>query len=454
MAAQKTVSITDKIQDIKVDTLWPKTQAWLFEHILNMQSLYQLIMIGAALAASGILYRLVREKMKAAIASLHWTSRNKRIADSMSRLLFPFIALTTIFIMTQIAASDLVGMDVWIINHTIKILMAWIVIRCMVQFIDSAPVRNTMATMIWIIAGLSIFGLLDKTTKFLEEIGFDLGDKNRISVLAICKGIGLLFVLVYAAQTTASLIDQRLSKSRDLTPSSRVLIGKIIRIGLIVSALFVGLTSSGIDLSLFAFFGGAIGLGVGFGLQKSLANLFSGMMLLVDKSIRPGDIIELENGTYGLVHQMAARYTEVVTTDKRSYLIPNEELITQRVINWSHNDTMILVSVNFGVHYNSNPHLVIDVAKKAVQKLRRVVYKHDISCNIVQFADSAINFRLNFWIDDPQNGIGNIKGEAYLALWDAFQENNIQIPYPHREVYVHKMDDNPDDDSFIKAAAG
>jgi small-conductance mechanosensitive channel len=202
----------------------------------------------------------------------------------------------------------------------------------------------------------------------------------------------------------------------------------------------VALTNSGIDLSLFAVFGGAIGLGVGFGLQKGIANLFSGMMLLLDKSIKPGDIIELENGTYGHVHQMAARYTEVVTADRRSYLIPNEELITQRVINWSHNDTQILVSVNFGVHYESDPHQVLAVALKAVQKPARVLKTHKPICFMTEFGDSAIKFRLSFWIDDPENGIGNIKGEVLLALWDAFKENAIQIPYPHREVFVHKMD--------------
>ena len=184
---------------------------------------------------------------------------------------------------------------------------------------------------------------------------------------------------------------------------------------------------------------GAIGLGIGFGLQKVVSNLFSGFLLLMDQSIQPGDVIELESsGTFGWVNNMAARYTEIVTRDNKSYLIPNEELVTQRVVNWSHGNKLVRVEVLFGVHYDSDPHEVIRIAVEAATKPERVISNREAVCWLKEFGDSSINFALRFWIKDADQGITNIKGEVLLALWDAFKANNIAIPYPHREVFIHQ----------------
>jgi small-conductance mechanosensitive channel len=351
----------------------------------------------------------------------------------------PLITLIVIFFITHIAASDIVGMDVWLIHGMMKALFAWIVIRCIVQFIENGAVRNSFATIIWSIAALSIFGALDEATKILDGIGLDIGTFH-LSLLTVAKGAFFLFILVYFASFVATLIEHRILKSKHLTKSSKILIGKIVRVALIVLALLLGITSSGIDLSLFAVFGGAIGLGVGFGLQKGIANLFSGMMLLFDRSIQPGDIIELDNGVVGKIEQMAARYTEIVTLENKSILIPNEEFVSKSVINWSHGNSLIRVSVKFGVHYDSDPHQVIKVAVDASKKVNRVLsHPNEPACFMTDFGDSAINFTLGFWIKDPENGLGNVRGDVLLALWDAFKEHDISIPYPHREVFVHKV---------------
>ena len=245
---------------------------------------------------------------------------------------------------------------------------------------------------------------------------------------------------MYFALFGASFADRKIKKINSLTRTTQVLISKVIRVTLIVFALLIGVTSAGLDLSLFAVFGGAIGLGIGFGLQKGISNLFSGMLLLIDKSIQPGDVIEIPDiGTFGWVNHMAARYTEIVTRDNKSFLIPNEDFITQRVVNWSHGNSLIRLQVSIGVHYKSDPHLVKKIAEEATANAHdRIVKNPAPVCHLVEFGDSSLNFSLRFWIKDAEAGVTNIKGQVMLALWDAFKENDIEIPYPHREIYIHE----------------
>ena len=318
----------------------------------------------------------------------------------------------------------------------VVILLAWIFIRLVSQVIEQRFARNIISSIILGLMALSIFGVLDQTTATLDAIGFSIGE-FRLSALSVAKGILGIFFLLYAALFLANITDKKINTVKSLNPSSRVLISKIARVFLVVTAILIGITSAGIDLSLFAVFSGAVGLGVGFGLQKVISNLFSGMLLLVDQSIKPGDIIEMD-GTFGWVNHMGARYIELVTRDNKSYLVPNEEFITQQVINWSHGNTLVRVETTFGVHYDSNPHDVKRLAIEAAGKPDRVVDSPSPVCHLVEFGDSSINFVLRYWIKDAEKGITNTKGDVMLALWDALKENNIDIPYPHREVFMHK----------------
>ncbi|MCB1388971.1 MAG: mechanosensitive ion channel, partial [Rhodobacteraceae bacterium] len=182
-------------------------------------------------------------------------------------------------------------------------------------------------------------------------------------------------------------------------------------------------------------FSGAIGLGIGFGLQKVVSNLISGVILLVDRSIKPGDVIEVGN-TFGWIQTLGARYVSVVTRDGREYLIPNEDLITSQVINWSHTDPKVRLEITFGVSYRSDPYLVRRIAIEAAGKPKRVLGVPAPVCHVIGFGESSIDFVLRFWIADPSGGVVNIKSEVFLALWDALKENDIEIPYPHRVVQV------------------
>ncbi|MDH5723345.1 MAG: mechanosensitive ion channel [Alphaproteobacteria bacterium] len=431
----------DGFENFNIALMLQNLISWCGGYFLNPNTLIQGVIIVTSFGFGFVFYRLARRSVESLINKSDLPGKVKRIANNLRKLLFPFITLIVIFMITRIASSDLIGVDVSLINGMMKALLAWIIIRIMAQFIENNAARNAFAITIWCIAALSIFGILDQTTEILDSIGFNIGE-FRLSALAVLKSIIYLFILIYFATFVSSLVERRIIKSTSLKRSSQVLISKIIRVVLIAIAVLIGVNVSGIDLSLFAVFGGAIGLGIGFGLQKGISNLFSGMLLLVDRSIEPGDVIELDNGTFGWVNHMAARYTEIVTRDNKSFLIPNEEFITQRVVNWSHGNSLIRLEVSFGVHYDSDPHFVKKIAQDAAvnaDTAGRVCQDPSPVCHLVEFADSSLNFKLRFWIKDAQHGVTNIRGDVMLALWDAFKENGIQIPYPHREVYIHQV---------------
>jgi small-conductance mechanosensitive channel len=191
----------------------------------------------------------------------------------------------------------------------------------------------------------------------------------------------------------------------------------------------------GIDLTAFTIFSGAVGVGIGFGLQKVVSNFISGIIILLDRSIKPGDTISLGE-TFGWIRELRARFVSVVTRDGREYLIPNEDFITREVINWSFSNELVRLDVPFGVSYDSDPHQVIPLAIAAANSVDRVVQTKDPVCWMTGFGDSSLDFLVRFWINDPQNGITNIRGKVLLALWDSFKSHGIKIPFPHREVIM------------------
>ena len=411
-----------------------KLLTWLNEDVLTLNFGVQFAVIFVGLVLGFILARAVTPRLNELVNKLSTPFKVTEVFYCLLRVTLPFFAMTFIFIGSKIIGG--VGFPTNFAIAVTKLLLAWMFIRLMSQFIEHKFARNVIAFTVLGLAALSIFGVLDQTMATLDSIGFSIGE-FRLSALSVAKGIIGIFVLLYAALFLADLTDRKIETVKSLNPSSRVLISKIARVFLVVMAVLIGLTSAGIDLSLFAVFSGAIGLGIGFGLQKVISNLFSGMLLLMDQSIKPGDIIEMD-GTFGWVNHMGARYTELVTRDNKSYLVPNEEFITQQVINWSHGNTLVRVQTEFGVHYDADPHLVKHIAAEAAGKPERVVDSPAPVCHLVEFGDSSINFVLRYWIKDAEKGVMNTKGAVMLALWDALKENKVDIPYPHREVFMHK----------------
>ena len=427
------------LESINIEKYQQLVQSWILEHVVSVDTAVQSGLILIALAIGLVARKALMPRINQSIDRLGAHYRTKSVLKNISRLIMQITAITVIVLGTPIVAT--LGYSIDFANAVMGLFLAWVVIRLCVQFIENSVVRNMFALMIWTIAALSILGVLDQTTTTLDGIGMNIGE-FRLSALSIIKGIIALFILLYAAIFCSKLLERRIENISSLTMSSRVLISKIVRVTLIVVALLIGITSAGIDLSLFAVFSGAIGLGIGFGLQKGISNLFSGMLLLMDKSIQPGDVIELPGvsgeSAFGWVHHMGARYTEIITRDNKSYLVPNEDFITQQVVNWSHGSTLIRVEVKFGVSYSSDPHEIKKMVVEAVKDVPRVCNDQTPVCHLKEFGDSSLNFVCRFWIKDAEKGITNVRGDVMLAIWDVFKENNINIPFPHREVFIHE----------------
>ena len=323
----------------------------------------------------------------------------------------------------------------YLIEDAMLLAGAWLLISVASHAIRKRIVRRVFALIVWVLAAASILDVVDDVSQVLDNVGFSLGD-TRITLLLVLQTFVFVGGLLWLALKAGNFLDNRIQQVDELTPSLRVLLGKILRIALVVLAVTVAMQSVGINLTALTVLSGAVGVGIGFGLQKVVSNFISGMIILLDQSIKPGDTITLGE-TFGWIRELRARFVSVVTRDGREYLIPNEDFITTQVINWSFSDKYVRLDVPFGVAYDSDPHEVIAIAIGAASSVERVVadYREPV-CWMTEFGDSSINFLLRFWIEDPQQGLTNIRGKVLLALWDAFKEHGISIPFPHREVIM------------------
>jgi small-conductance mechanosensitive channel len=317
-----------------------------------------------------------------------------------------------------------------------SLVTAWVVIAIASRVVRNRLFARIVAVVAWSAAALNILGLLPQTIDLLDSVAIELQD-FRLSPLVVIKAAIILTLLVWLAVAGGQFLEGRVRASDDLTPTLKELISKLIRVGLLALALLWGLSAIGIDFTVLAVFSGAVGLGLGFGLQKVVSNLVSGFILLLDKSAKPGDVISVGD-TFGTINAMNARCVSVIARDGREYLIPNEDLITNLMLNWSYSSDLVRLDLKFGTSYASDPHLVRRLAVATAVGHPRIVGVPKPVCHIVEFGDSAIEFILRFWIRDPSRGVTNVKGDVYLALWDAFKTEGIRIPFPHRELVLRQ----------------
>ncbi|MFG6594563.1 mechanosensitive ion channel family protein [Sulfitobacter sp. 1A13368] len=302
------------------------------------------------------------------------------------------------------------------------------------RLVRNRPLRRMVTWGLWIYATLYMLNVADDVAVFLDGVALTVGE-FRLSVLTILTALVVVGALLTMARLVSTTTAATIRKNEDISPSMQVLAVKGVQILLYGLAFFIGVRAVGIDLTGLAVLSGAIGVGLGFGLQKVVSNLVSGVIILLDKSIKPGDVISLGE-TFGWIQTLGARYASVVTRDGKEYLIPNEDLITGQVVNWSHSNDFVRLDIYFGTAYSDDPHLVRKLAVEAAKGVDRVLsYKAPV-CHIVGFGDSSVDYILRFWIKDPTGGLTNIRGNVYLALWDAFKEHGISIPFPQREVKV------------------
>ena len=426
--------IPDLFSWVEITVRWLNENVFSYQAMLQGWAFIQFGIIAALYAISELAHRWLEPRLEARLRRIQNQPRLLRFLALLLRrirwIVFALALWVTYAIMREVTWAS----RSYFIGVAMNLVTAWLIISVASRVIRNIMLARTVAVVVWTATALNILGLLGPAIELMELLSIDIGELH-LSLWALVKGAILLTVLLWLASAVGNLVERRLSGNRNLTPSMQVLIGKIVKITLVTLAFFAALTAVGVNLTALAVFSGAVGLGLGFGLQKVVSNFVSGIIILLDKSIKPGDVISLGE-TFGWITTLRSRYVSVVTRDGREYLIPNEDFVTQQVVNWSFSSRNIRLEVSFGVSYESDPHAVREIAVAATKSVERVARSPEPVCHLADFGDSSIDFVLRFWIQDPERGVANVRGQVLLALWDSFKEEGISFAFPHREIIM------------------
>jgi small-conductance mechanosensitive channel len=399
----------------------------------------QIAAVATTLAAAALLARPLRARTERWLADPSRDRRAARAGHALLRSLLPATWLVLLWITT--AAIESLGSAHELLRVTSSLLGAWVVIGLTSTLVGDPSLSRLIATVAWGVAALNILHLLAPTIALLDGVAITLGE-TRVSLYLLVKGLALTSVFLWCAVALGGLFQRRIERLPNLTPSVRVLAAQSVRFTLIIVAVAMAMTSIGVDLTAFAVFSGAVGVGVGFGLQKVVSNLVSGVILLLDRSIKPGDVIQVGD-TYGWLNSLGARYASVLTRDGTEYLIPNEDLITQQVINWSYSDNLVRRRLPIGVSYKSDIELATKLILEAVAQTERCLAQPEPQCLLRGFGDSSVELEARFWIQDPQNGTANVADQVLRRVWHSFHANGIEIPFPQRDVHIKSAPPTP-----------
>ncbi len=295
---------------------------------------------------------------------------------------------------------------------------------------------TVMGLTVFISAALGLVGNIDRITVALERVGIDVGT-NRISLLAVVTTIMTAVILLAVARVLMKLVSHVIANSQ-LDGAQKVLGQKLATVAILGAAFILGLDVLGIDLTALAVFSGAFGLAIGFGMQKTIGNLIAGIILLMDRSIKPGDVIAVGD-SFGWVNKIGVRAVSVLTREGKEHLIPNENLMTQEVENWSYSNKNVRISIPVGVSYDSDMDHVIELMKQACVDVPRVLNHPKPVVWMLEFGDNSVNFEIRCWINDPQSGVGNFKAAVLKRVWDLFKEHGVEIPFPQRDVHIRSL---------------
>lgn len=418
---------------LKLKSYLLETWNWFQANFLEPERLIELAIIIVAILASNLVCKWLHRGI------LRVVGDHPLVQKADRRFLLPVLTASISIILIYAARLVLEPlMATYLLNIAASLLMAWLVIRLAVGMIANRELARMIAVAAWTFAALNIMGLLDPISTVLDSATLPLGDVE-ISVLDIITGIISFAFMMWLAFAASGLLERQIKSVNSMPPSIRELLSKISKILLVSIAFLISLNATGIDLTALAVFGGALGVGIGFGLQKVVGNFISGIILLVDRSIKPGDVVET-GGTYGTINRLAARYTSVITRDGTEFLIPNEDMITQPVINWSHTHRLVRRKIPVQVSYTCDVKHAMELMNEAAAEQDRVLKMPPPKTLMKGFGESGVDLELRMWINDPQEGVSNIASDVLIGIWDKFHENDIDFPYPTRVVHVKRDD--------------
>lgn len=363
---------------------------------------------------------------------------------SAQRLLWPLSAF--LLVISGRAILERYEVPVVLLNIAVPILLALAIVRICVYVLRKAftvnPIlkssENALAFTVWVLVMLHLLGWLPRILGVLDGVALELGT-FRVSVLSAIQLLLFVAVAFTLAVWFSEVINRQLRKSAfGISPSMQVGISKFSRFLLITLAFLMALNAVGIDLSSLAIFGGALGVGLGFGLQRIASNFISGFILVLDRSIKPGDVITVGD-KFGWVQELKSRYVVVRNREGVDTLIPNENLITSEVINWSYMDRNVRVTVPVQISYDDDPEEAMALVMACAFASPRVLKDPEPLIRLIKFADNGIELQLRVWIGDPENGFANVRSNIYVAIWKAFKEAGITFPYPQRDLHIKSM---------------
>ncbi|MEO0694695.1 MAG: mechanosensitive ion channel domain-containing protein [Pseudomonadota bacterium] len=439
-------ALQDLIGVEEVTTQASELLVWAQNNLLTLNMALQLGVLLGGLIPAAIFGPQIKKLIATQLAPRAPYGLLRRAANAFTHIATP-IALYVIW-QIAIIVIGAAGRPTAVVEAGVSLLTAWIIIR-LVTLVIRSPFWSKVAFYVaWPIAALDAFGVLDDVTRQLDGLAIPLGENDNgnlitFSALDLIRTLVIFGVLFWLAGFVNRFLTTRIQGVDELTPSLQALLIKILNILTPVIAFLIALQVVGFNLATLTIFGGAVGLGIGLGLQRTISNFFAGFTLIADKSIKPGDVIEVGD-TFGWVTQMNSRYVSVRTRDGTAHLVPNDKFIEDGVINWSHSDKVVRLHAPFGVAYSTRDvRAIARAAEEMALSVERVVEKPAPRCNLVEFGDSSVNFDLRFWITDPANGIANVRSDVMMAVWDKLHDMGIEIPFPQRDLHIKSWTPQP-----------
>lgn len=416
---------------------WATLWTWVETELFIWPSALQIALILASFGAAKLLAAHFDKWLKRKIENLETDFRLRGIFRALETVTSPMIWLALIW--TAGLVADAADFPQSFLRITESLLFLWVVIRLAARLIRNRAVSHFVTIAAWAVAALNIVGLLDPALRFLDGLALNLG-QARISLLLVIKALLVLVLLLWLALLLSRLGERSIRSAESFTPSVQELLSKLLRIALITLSFLLALNLVGIDLTALTIFGGALGVGLGFGMQKIVANFISGLILLLDRSIKPGDVIAIDD-TFGWINHLGIRYTSVITRDGTEHLIPNELLITERVENWSHSNDQVRFKIPVGVAYHSDIFQARQLCIDAAKETERILESPVPVCHLIGFGDSSVDLEIRVWIQDPVRGVTNVLSEVRLNVWQKFREHGVDIPFPQRDLHLRSITD-------------
>lgn len=357
----------------------------------------------------------------------------------IKRVLFPLVALCLIYIGKLVLRN---WQHTSLLALALTLLMAMAIIRLGIYalryiFLPSAWLKaaeNSIVSIVWLLVALHLVGFLPEVLAALEGVGFDLG-KHHISLLLIVQAVVIVVVTVVIALSVSRFIENKLMQAEQINMNLRVVMAKLIRVFITLAGVLTALSAVGFDITLLSVFGGALGVGLGFGLQKIASNYVSGFIILLDESVHLEDVITI-SGHYGVVKQIRSRYLVLRKLDGTEVVIPNETLIGEAVINHSFTERKARVTLPVQISYESGLERAMELMRNAAMQHPRVLQDPLPEVQVTGFGENGIDLQLMLWIPDPEEGSGGLKSALYLEIWRAFQQHAISVPYPQRDIRI------------------